>query len=166
MMKYSLERRESVLRKLLPPLSCSVASVSEEERICTATLFNWRNAARAKGRLMPDSDKDTDAWASEDKFAVVLETSTMNESELAEYCRKKGLYAQQVNQWCEHCKSANAPPVRAQRRRDAKAQQADKKQIRQLEKELDRKEKALAETAALLVLRKKANAIWGSGEDE
>lgn len=165
-MKYSLERKESVLKKLLPPLSCSVASVSEQEGICTATLFNWRNAARTQGRLMPDSDKDADGWASEDKFAVVLETSPMSESELTSYCRKKGLYVQQVTQWREHCKAANAPPARSQRRSDTKAQQADKKKIRELQKDLERKEKALAETAALLVLRKKANAIWGSGEDE
>jgi len=166
MMKYSLERKESVLKKLLPPSNRSIDSVSEEERICTATLYNWRKAARKQGRLMPDNDKNTDDWSSEEKFAVVLETHAMSESELAKYCRSKGLYVQQVMQWQEHCKSANAAPTRAERRRGAKAEQSDKKQIRQLEKELGRKEKALAEAAALLVLRKKANAIWGSGEDE
>lgn len=120
-MKYSLARRGSVLRKLLPPQSCSVASMSEQEGICTATLFNWRNAARAQSRLMPDTDKNTDAWASEDKFTVVLETSTMSESGLAEYCRKKGLFTEQVLQWREHCKAANAPPATAQRHSDTKA---------------------------------------------
>ncbi len=115
---------------------------------------------------MADNDKNPDAWSSEDKFAVVLETHSLNDSELAAYCRAKGLYVQQVRQWQSHCKSANAEPARAQRRRDAKLEQTDKKQIRQLKKDLERKEKALAETAALLVLRKKASAIWGTGEDE
>ena len=54
-MKYSLERKESVLKKLLPSESCSVAEVSEEEGICTATLFNWRKAARTKGQLVPSA---------------------------------------------------------------------------------------------------------------
>jgi transposase-like protein len=164
-MKYSSERRESVLKKLLPPYARSVAEVSEEEGICTATLRNWRNSAQAKGQLMPDSDKPAKRWSSEEKFMVVLESASMNEMQLAEYCRKRGVYQEQIAQWREACKEANAPPSRAQRRRDQTEARADQKKIKQLEAELGRKNSALAETAALLVLRKKANAIWGSGED-
>jgi len=164
-MKYSLERRESVLKKLLPPDARSVAEVSAEEGICTATLFNWRNSARAQGQSMPDSDKPAKSWSSEEKFTSVMESAAMNQTELAEYCRKRGIYQQQLEQWREACKSANEPPSRAQRRREQSESRADQKKIKQLEAELSRKESALAETAALLVLRKKANAIWGSGED-
>ena len=103
-MRYSSERRESVLRKLLPPQARSVAEVSEEEGICTATLFNWRNRAQAQGRLMPDSDKPTKNWSSEEKFMVVLESASMNESQLAEYCRKRGVFQEQIAQWREACK--------------------------------------------------------------
>ena len=84
---------------------------------------------------------------------------------LAEYCRKRGVFQEQIAQWSEVCKSANEPPSRAQRRREQAGARADQKRIKQLETELARKNDALAETAALLVLRKKANAIWGSGED-
>ena len=42
-----------------------------------------------------------------------------------------------------------------------KGKSPEAKRIRELERELYRKEKALAETAALLVLKKKAQAIWG-----
>jgi len=164
-MKYSLERRESVLKKLLPPDARSVAEVSAEEGICTAALFNWRNSARAQGQSMPDSDKPAKSWSSEEKFTSVMESAAMNQTELAEYCRKRGIYQQQLEQWREACKSANEPPSRAQRRREQSESRADQKKIKQLEAELSRKESALAETAALLVLRKKANAIWGSGED-
>ena len=162
-MKYSLERKESVLRKLLPPDARSVAQVSEQEGISHATLFNWRNAARNKGQLMPDSEKPADKWSSEEKFMVVLESASMNELELAEYCRKRGVYVGQVALWRGACESANALHERGRNQTDART---DQKRIKQLEKELHRKEKALAETAALLVLRKKANAIWGSEEDE
>jgi transposase-like protein len=164
-MKYSAERRESVLKKLLPPQARGVAEVSEEEGICTATLFNWRNSARSKGQLMPDSDKPAKRWSSEEKFIVVLESASMNETQTAEYCRKRGVYQEQIAQWREACKSANEPPSRAQHRRNQAAARADQKKIKQLETELDRKNSALAETAALLVLRKKVNAIWGSEED-
>jgi len=165
-MKYSLERKESVLKKLLPPESRSVAEISEEEGICTATLFNWRKAARTKGQLVPDSESPGGKWSSEEKFTVVLETASLNETELAEYCRKRGVYPKQVTQWREACLAANQPRSRAERRRDQSIERSNQKRVKSLEKELARKEKALAETAALLVLRKKANAIWGQGEDE
>ena len=165
-MKYSLERKESVLRKLLPPESRSVAEVSEEEGICTATLFNWCKAARTKGQSVSDKDSPADHWSSQEKFVVVLETASLNENELAEYCRKHGVYPQQVAQWREACLTANQPLSRADRRRGQSIERSNQKKVISLEKELARKEKALAETAALLVLRKKANAIWGPGEDE
>ncbi len=165
-MKYSLERKESVLRKLLPPDAMSVAKVSEQEGISHATLFNWRNAARNEGQLMPDSEKPADKWSSEEKFTVVLESASMNETQLAGYCRKRGVYPGQIALWKEACKAANAVQSKAHRRVGQADARSDQKKIKQLEKELQRKEKALAETAALLVLRKKANAIWGSGEDE
>lgn len=164
-MKYSLERKESVLKKLLPPHARSVAEVSAEEGICTATLFNWRNGAREQGQSMPDSDKPAKSWSSEEKFTLVMQSAAMNQSELAEYCRKHGIYVKQLEQWRQACISANEQPSRAQRRREQSESRADQKEIKKLKAELARKESALAETAALLVLRKKANAIWGSGED-
>jgi len=165
-MKYSLERKESVLKKLLPPQARAVAEVASEEGICTATLFNWRNAARAKGQLMPDSDEPADQWSSAEKFAIVLESAALTETEFGEFCRKRGVMPAQVVRWRESCAGANEPVPRAQRRRENAELRTEQKKTKQLEKELARKEKALAETAALLVLRKKANAIWGSGEDE
>jgi len=165
-MGYSLERKESVLKKLLPPVSRSVSQVSKEEGISSATLFNWRKAARMKGQTLPDSDIPADQWSSQEKFTVVLETASLNETELAEYCRKRGVYPHQVEQWREACLTANQPRSRAERRREQAIARTEQKKVRRLEKELARKEKALAEAAALLVLRKKANAIWGPGEDE
>ena len=115
---------------------------------------------------MTDSESPADQWSSEEKFTVVLETASLNETELAEYCRERGVYPQQVAQWREACLTANQPRSRADRRRDQSVERANQKKVKGLEKELARKEKALAETAALLVLRKKASAIWGPGEDE
>jgi hypothetical protein len=79
----------------------------------------------------------------------------MNEAERAEYARRKGLYVEQIAVWTLACRDANGALVERPEGR------ADKKRIHELERELNRKEKALAEAAALLVLRKKAQAIWG-----
>ena len=78
-MKYSKKRREAVLKKMLPPESKTIAEIAEEEGICTATLYNWRQAARAEGRLLPDGDSTPEGWTSKDKFAAVLKTAALND---------------------------------------------------------------------------------------
>ena len=163
-MKYSQERREAVLRKLLPPHNRTIASLAEEEGISTATLYNWRKEARRKGRLLPDNSAEPEGWSSRDKFNAVVETAALSEAELAEYCRRRGLYPEQLASWRASCEQANDRTLAASQR-EGEAFKAERKRARGLERELRRKESALAETAALLTLRKKARAIWGD-EDE
>ena len=91
---------------------------------------------------------------------AVLETAAMNEADLGAYCRKRGLFAAQIHGWRAACEQANDWD-RSSTASLSQATKDDKKQIKELERELARKEKALAETAALLVLTKKAAAICG-----
>lgn len=164
MKRYSPERREAVLRKMMPPVNMPIAELARESGIAAPTLYNWRKQAKAEGKVVPGDGKNPEGWSSSAKFAVVLETAALNEAQLAEYCRKKGLYVEQVKAWRAACEQANAN-AGEQVRREREQTRDDKKRIKALEKELRRKEKALAETAALLTLRKKADAIWGT-EDE
>lgn len=164
-MGYPQERKEAVLRKMLPPNNKTIPEIAKEEGISEGTLFNWRKAARAEGRLMPNGDTTPTGWCAADKFAAVVETASLNEAELSVYCRKRGLYPEQIRQWREACEQANDWD-RNQNKRLKEARKADEKRIKDLERDLGRKDKALAETAALLVLRKKAQAIWGGSEDE
>lgn len=94
-----------------------------------------------------------------------METSTLSEIELAEYCRKKGLYVEQVQAWRDACMQANGGVAQQASHLQKNIRQKDR-ELKKMNQELRRKEAALAETAALLVLRKKANAIWGDNEDE
>lgn len=89
----------------------------------------------------------------------------MNETELAEYARKKGLYVEQIKSWKDACLNANGGVAKEAARLNRELKDSEKER-KKLEKELQRKEKALAEAAALLVLSKKANAIWGEPEGE
>jgi len=89
----------------------------------------------------------------------------LSEYELVEYCRKKGLFVDQIKQWKKSCIKANVSDATKQAQA-AKESRVDKKRIKELEKELQRKDKALAETAALLVLREKFNALWEDKEEE
>ena len=96
---------------------------------------------------------------------MVAETANLSESQLSEYCREKGLFPEQVKAWKAACLDGMASGE-ARQLRDQQSRKQDRKRIRQLEKELNRKEKALAETAALLALRKKLNALWDDSEDD
>ena len=159
-MQYSEERKEAVLKKMMPPHNRSIPELAREEGISEATLYNWRSQARQEGRLLPDSDTSPEGWSSRDKFSAVLESATLSEAEIGEYCRKRGLYPEQIQAWRQACEQAN-DWRQSEKQRLQETQRADRKRLRELEKELERKDKALAETAALLVLRKKAQAIWG-----
>ena len=57
---------------------------------------------------MPGDGKNAEDWSSEDKFAVVLETAALNGTDLAQYCRRKGLFVEQIAAWRQVCKQANA----------------------------------------------------------
>lgn len=150
---------------MMPPNAQSVAQVSRETGVSEPTLYNWRNRVRNQGKAVPADPKNPEQWSGESKLAVVIETAALNEEELAAYCRRKGLYAEQIQRWREAATAGagSGQTPSASERRDL---QNERKKSRKLEKELRRKEKALAEAAALLVLQKKAQAIWGDSEDE
>jgi len=159
-MKYSDERREAILKKLLPPHNRTVEEVAKEEGISAATLYNWRKKARQADRLLPDQSDDPEGWSSQDKFHAVLETAALSEAERAEYCQQRGLYPEQIQRWRASCEGANDRSEVASKQQN-EARKPDRQENKDLKRELRRKEAALAETAALLALRKKARAIWG-----
>lgn len=151
---------------MLPPNNVRLGQLANEEGISEATLAKWRAEARAKGRLLPDANAGPEGWTSRDKLAAVIETASMNAADLGEYCRRRGVYLEQLSVWREACERAN-DWERAATSRITRETKDDKKRIKELERDLARKEKALAEAAALMLLRKKAEAIWGrGGEDE
>ena len=89
----------------------------------------------------------------------------MNEADLGAYCRQRSLLPEQIRAWRAACEEAN-DWERASTIRMNQTSREERKRIQALERELVRKEKALAEAAALIILRKKAKSIWGQGEDE
>ena len=106
-MGYSPERKSAVLKRMLPPNNLAIRQLSQEEGISEATLHKWRAEARSKGQLLPAADAGPEGWSSRDKFAAVLETAALNEADLAEYCRKRGLYPAQITAWRSACEQAN-----------------------------------------------------------
>ena len=105
------------------------------------------------------SKKRPQNWSAEEKLAAILEYEKLDEESRGRYLREKGLYSVDIERWREEVLGALGK--KAKKKGDPKD-----RRIRDLEGDLRRKEKALAETAALLVLKKKAQAIWGDSEDE
>ncbi|WP_443088413.1 IS3 family transposase [Vibrio sp. McD22-P3] len=158
MSRIPAERKEAILKKLLPPYSMSVSELSKEEGISTATLYHWRQQLRRSGAAVPNSNTSSEQWSAQTKLAIVAETYSMTESELSQYCREKGLFPEQIQSWRSECMQGfmSSKEREAEVKKQAKA---DKLEIKELKKELRHKEKALAETAALLVLPKKAQSL-------
>lgn len=163
MKRHTSAFKEAVVRKLaLSPLS--FRQFAKQEGIAFSTLYSW------KVQFGVDVDLDSESinpekWCTEEKFAVVMACASFSEIELSEYCRAKGLYPEQVKVWRQSCIQANMTNSDQQKQADSNAK-ADKKRIKQLERELRRKDKALAEAAALLVLRKKLSALWEEDEED
>ena len=95
MVRYSPERKEAALSKMLPPQSRTVSEVASEEDIPYNTLYTWLKTAQQHGVKMTISQ----TWTAESKLAVIIETGTLTGSELASYCRENGLYPEQIESW-------------------------------------------------------------------
>jgi len=161
MRRYSESVRADVRKRMSPPQRQSVARISEELGIHVMTLYKWRKAWRLQGEVVPASEKEPEGWSAADKFTVVLETAGLNATELSAYCRQKGLYPEQVDRWRQASQDANEKPVLTMKEQKEleKLRAQDQREIKALKQELRRKEKAMAEMAALLVLRKKWEAF-------
>ena len=160
---YPEEFKASIIAKMLPPNNMPVPQLARETGIPKDTLYTWRGKhRRSHGAAATAHSTAPGELSSEEKFAAVIDSASLNEVELGEYCRRKGLYAQQISAWRDSCLQANALAAPKADRTQLKAQS---KHIKQLESELRRKEKALAEAAALLILQKKVRDLWSEPED-
>ena len=168
MRPYSEAVKADVRRRMGPPHRQSVAEISQELGIHVITLYKWRKAWRLQGEVVPASAKDPEGWSAADKFTLVLETAGLNATELSAYCRERGLFPEQVDRWRKAAEDANAQPLLTMddQKNLQKRHQEDQRQIKMLQQELRRKDRALAEAAALLIASKKIQAYWGEDEGD
>ena len=163
--RYTKEEKEKLIARMLPPESISISKLSDETGISRSTLSTWKTKAMVSE--IKGSSRSKNTISSREKFLIVMETYTLSESDLSKYCRENGLYVEEVKQWRSSCIAANDSGKNTSKYSGLEDQlKEEKKKSKQLEKDLRRKEKALAETAALLVLRKKLDAIFGENEED
>lgn len=157
MARYGKEFKDRAVARLLPPESAAITAVSQEIGVSVATLERWRADALSR----PARER---AWTAAARLQAVIATAAMDEAQRSAWCREQGVYPTELQQWKENATAAlsEIPEERAspQETRDAR------KRVKELERDLRRKEKALAETTALLVLSKQLQAIFQRGEEE
>ena len=159
---YPKKLKESVFKRLAPPNAEKVSDLAKELNIPKNTLYTWRAKVLKENS---STSKKASRWTSKDKFQAVLETASLSELETSKYCREKGIHVKELQNWIKQCQNANDTKYEDPKELKNNLKNELQKN-KELQKELRHKEKALAETAALLVLRKKADAIWGDHEEE
>ena len=145
------------MARMLPPESASPEDVGREIGVGVDTLERWRSELPSK----PSRER---AWTAAARFDAVLTTAAMDEAAKSAWCRANGVYLQDLVNWRQSATQALAEPDEA--RASPSQTKQDRRRIKELERDLRRKNAALAETAALLVLSKKLEAIFHKGDDE
>lgn len=146
---------DRAVARLLPPESAPLEVVAREVGVSAATLERWRAQALAQ----PVQQR---TWTATARLEAIIATAALDEAARSAWCREHGVYPQQLLQWRGSATQALGSPEEA--RASPQQTREDRRRIQELERELRRKDKALAETAALLVLSKKVEAIFNRGE--
>jgi hypothetical protein len=157
--RYSPAFVEQALVKVFSRGGRSVQAVADEINVNYHTLKNWmvRNAV-AKTNTPAAKEKRPQDWSAQEQLVALHETHGMTGETLSAWCREHGIFPHHLVEWqVGFCTDKKAGPA------ESKALRALKEDNDRLQREVMRKDKALAEAAALLVLQKKFRALW---EDE
>jgi transposase-like protein len=161
---YSEAFKSKMVQRMVGPQGRTALSLSGETGVSQSSLSKWLREAKVRPvsqeQKPPKREKRPEDWSPAEKLAAVVEAGRLSDAELGEFLRRKGLHEAQLTQWRQAALEAlggTQPSSRAS---------SEGRRVRELEKEVRRKDKALAEAAALLVLQKKVRAIWGDGDDD
>ena len=161
-MGYSRAVMLGVLKKVLPPDARSIVEVSRETGINDQTIRNW--VKKSESGILPDSLQESSPrfMTPKEKYQLVLQAAGIDNEQLGLFLRERGLHSEHLTIWDQELREL------IDKKNDKKDQElkALKKRNQELEKELQRKEKALAEAAALLLLKKKLATLMTDQKDD
>jgi len=170
-MAYPIMFRRKMVQKLTGPDALSISELSKDTEVPRSTLSRWLSNSGHKASIGFSSNlyessinnmtaKRPSNLKPEEKLKIVYEAALLSDEQLGAFLRSKGIHETHLEQWRMQMLGGLGKTEKK-----PKANPKDTKRIRELEKELKRKDKALAETAALLVLKKKVQEIWGDEDD-
>lgn len=168
MMEYSELVRARMVRRMVGPGALAATELSRETGIPQPTLSRWLRGAASLRLVSPKSDTSSEVeataeskrpqdWSPKERMQFVLDADGLGEHELGELLRRRGVHREQLDVWRAQAEVFGQPT--------ASRRSPEGKRIKQLERELARKDKALAETAALLVLQKKLHLLFPEGQE-
>lgn len=165
-MAYNQAFKQKMLQRMLGPGAKSALELSKEVDVHQVTLSRWKREAATlapMSAVKPPTSSPKTPRSAQEKLRLVLAADKLSAEQLGEFLRREGLHEAELAQWRRAMTAALDDQVSAPKTERGGAKN---KRIRQLERELHRKERALAEAAALLILQKKAHAIWGDEDDD
>jgi len=164
--RYSEKFKQRMIQRMVGPKKITARALSEEVGVCQPTLSLWLRRAGSVPVVKDDKPKPRarrpEDWTPKEKLEAVLEAEGVADADLGVWLRRKGLKEQHLREW-RATLAERAPAVFAPR--EPRANSESRKRVKELERELKRKDKALAETAALLVLQGKMEALWAAEDD-
>jgi transposase-like protein len=163
-MQYSEGFKMRMVQRLSGPDPVSANKLAQEVGVSQNSLSRWLRQAANINHFENPYEEHSDMprkrpldLTPEQKLQIVIEAESLSDEELGEFLRRKGVHEAQLQQWRSQIMNGLCEqPIKKSKKTGSEA-----KKIKKLEKELQRKDKALAEASALLVLKKKAQAIWG-----
>lgn len=164
-MSYPNDVKESIMKILYSPDAPPLRSVARDFGVPKSTIQVWmKKVGSMSSRQINRADKDK-YWSPQVKLNAVIKSTSLSEQDYGEFLRQNGLYASLVTQWKEKILESLVN-INSHKKEEVAADIEKSTKYRNLEKELQRKEKALAELASLLVLKKKADLIWADEEEK
>ncbi len=154
----SEEFRKSIVQKMCMPGGKTVSELSQEIGVCEQTLYNWRKMIQ-NNVSRGFQDRSPRGWKLSDKYQAVVDAASQSGEELGQWSRKNGLQSTHIELWKQECLSVISNNSYREENKGLKAK------IIELEKEINRKDKTIAEVTSLLVLKKKLNKLFGIEED-
>lgn len=167
--RYSEKFKARMVNRMVGPRRISANQLSKEVGVGQPTLSLWLREAGGKFPLVKDdeqergsSERRPDDWTPQEKLKAVMEAEAVDDAALGSWLRRKGIKEEHLRHWREML-AERAADVFAPK--EPRVHAESRKRLKELERELQRKDKALAETAALLVLQGKMQALWAEEDD-
>ncbi|MCK4608270.1 MAG: IS3 family transposase [Gammaproteobacteria bacterium] len=159
MRNYTESFKKALVKKALLNSSKSAALFAKEAGVANSTLYGWiKRYGDATINNGNNSSKGSDNWTKEERFNMLVKISSLSEEQIGAYCRRQGIYQHQLSEWKDEFMNKKARATDDKRSSELKVMKAENKALK---KELRRKDKALAETSALLILKKKSRLALG-----
>ena len=169
--KYSEEFKQQAVQKVLNRgQGVTIEDIATPLGVAMSTMYRWTidfqrttsTGHNKKTMMKSTNEKRPEDWTNEQRFNAIIACHDLSPEQISAYCRSQGIYPHHLEQWKLDFLGTNIEPepVMSSLKMRQLSQQNQK-----LKRELTRKDKALAETAALLVLQKKVQDIWKEDED-